>query len=110
MSELVIKLTDDKFQEEIESSKVPMMVDFWASWCAPCKMMTPLIDEAAAAYKGKLKIAKINVEEDQATASQLGVMNIPAFIFFKDGKEVLRFTGVVSKRELAKRIEKVIGA
>lgn len=110
MSGLIIKLTDEKFKGEIESSKVPVMVDFWASWCSPCTTMAPIVEEAASQYKGRLKIAKLDVEENQTVASQLGIMSIPTFVFFKNGKEVLRFSGAVSKRELLRRIEEVIGA
>jgi thioredoxin len=79
-------------------------------WCGPCKMMAPVIDEVAKEYKDRCKFVKLNVEDNQTVASQLGIMNIPTFIFFKGGKEVSRFSGAVPKQEFIKRVETVIGA
>ena len=110
MSEFVTELSDAQFKKEVESSDLPVIVDFWASWCGPCKMMAPVIDEVAKEYKGKCKFVKLNVEDNQTVASQLGIMNIPTFVFFKDGKEVSRFSGAVPKQDLVKRVETVIGA
>ncbi|MBL7068826.1 MAG: thioredoxin [Candidatus Omnitrophica bacterium] len=110
MSEFVFELKDNEFRKEVESSDLPVMIDFWASWCGPCMMMAPVIDEVAEDYKDRLKIAKIDIEENQSVASQLGIMNIPTMVFFKDGKEVSRFSGAVAKKELVDRIEKILGA
>ena len=110
MSEFVTELSDAQFKKEVESSSLPVMVDFSANWCAPCKMMEPVIDEVAEEYKDRCKFVKLNVEDNQTVASQLGIMNIPTFVFFKGGKEVSRFSGAVPKQELIKRVETVIGA
>lgn len=110
MSKFVMELTDDKFKKEVENAKTPVMVDFWASWCGPCKMMAPIVEELAGKYEGKLKAAKINIDDNQAVATQMGVMSIPTFIFFKDGKETKRFSGALSKNELDGRIKDIVGA
>ena len=110
MSKAIVELTDEKFNSVIETSKTPVMIDFWASWCGPCIMMAPIVDEIADKYEGRLKIAKLNVEDNPAVATQLGIMNIPTFVFFEGGKEIKRFSGAVSKKELQKKIEEIIGA
>lgn len=108
MSEHVLKLTDSSFDAEVSKSSIPVLVDFWAEWCGPCRMMSPILDEVAPAYKGKLKIGKINVDENQDAPSKFGVMNIPTMILFKSGKEVERIVGAMSKAELQKKLDRVL--
>jgi thioredoxin 1 len=100
----VIEITDSTFENEIRKSNIPAIVDFWAEWCMPCKAMGPIIDEIAKEFEGRVKIGKINVEENTQIATDMTVMNIPTLVFFKDGEEAGRITGVVQKKELLKKI------
>ncbi len=104
----VLKLTDSNFDAEVVKSGIPVLVDFWAEWCGPCRLMGPILDELAPAYAGKLKIGKVNVDESQETPSQFGIMNIPTMIMFKNGKEADRIVGAMSKADLQKKIEKTL--
>lgn len=104
-----IEVTGKNFKEEIAKSKTPAIVDFWAEWCMPCKMISPLVDEIAKEFAGKIKIGKINVDDNADLATELTVMNIPTLVFFKEGLEAGRVVGVVSKKELLKKIEEVFG-
>lgn len=85
-----IHVSDADFQQKVLSSDVPVVVDFWAPWCGPCRAVAPILDELAGEYEGKLTIAKLNTDEDQQWAGQLGIMAIPTMIVFKDGKEIKR--------------------
>jgi thioredoxin 1 len=105
----VAKFTDGNFDAEVVKSGTPVLVDFWAEWCGPCRLMTPILDELAPAYAGKLKIGKLNVDENQESPSQFGVMNIPTLILFKGGREVERIVGAMSKSDLQKKIDKALG-
>ena len=104
----VSKFTDGNFDAEVVKSGTPVLVDFWAEWCGPCRLMGPILDELAPAYAGKLKIGKLNVDENQDTPSNFGVMNIPTMIVFKNGKEVSRIVGAMSKAELQRKIDSAI--
>ena len=108
MGENVLKVTDDNFDAEVAKSSVPVLVDFWAEWCGPCRLMSPILDEIAPAYKGKVKIGKLNVDENQNSPTKFGVMNIPTMIFFKGGKETERIVGAMSKGDLQKKIDKAL--
>ena len=108
MSKDVIQVTDSNFDAEVTKSTTPVLVDFWAEWCGPCRMIAPILDELAPSYKGKLKIGKLNVDENQDAPAKLGVMNIPTMIVFKNGKEAQRIVGAMSKPELQKKIDQAI--
>ncbi len=101
----LLHLTDANFKQEVLNSKVPVIVDFWAPWCGPCKMLAPVIEESARELDGKIKIGKINVDENPGTATQYAIMSIPTLMFFKNGKVIEQVTGVLSKLQLQKKIE-----
>ncbi len=105
--EHVLEVTDSTFEKEVVKSDIPAIVDFWAEWCVPCKMIAPVVDEIAKEFKGRIKIVKLNVDDNTKTATDLTVMNIPTLLFFKDGREAGRVSGVVSKRDLLKKIKEL---
>lgn len=90
---MVVKVTDNNFEEEVIGSDVPVLLDFFANWCGPCKMLTPVLEELNSAYSGKIKVAKVDTDESQQTAVKYGISSIPCVILFKDGKEVERLVG-----------------
>ncbi len=96
----VLSLNANNFDEEVMHSDKPVLIDFWASWCGPCKMMSPVIDEIAEEMGDSIKVCKINIDEEQNLAVKYNVMSIPTFIVLKDGKEVDRSVGVQSKDEI----------
>ena len=108
MSDEIIQGTDAGFDAEVLKSDVPVLVDFWAPWCGPCLMMAPVLDEIAQAQKGKLKVVKINVDENQKTPMSYGVMAIPTLILFKGGELKEKSIGVVPKAKLAELVAKYI--
>jgi len=99
-------VTDATFEAEVIKSDVPVLVDFWAEWCQPCKMMAPVLDELASDKAGKLKIAKLDVDSNQAMPDRFGIMSIPTMVLFKGGQEVDRAVGYMNKSQLLKRLEK----
>lgn len=98
------KFTDANFQEEALESNIPVIVDFYADWCGPCKMMAPIIDQLATEYEGKVKIGKVNTDENRAIASKYNIMSIPTIIFIKDGEVVETTVGALPKQVLEEKI------
>ena len=101
----LLHLNDTNFKKEVLESPLPVLVDFWATWCGPCKMIAPMVEELSKEYHGKIKVAKLNVEESPRTATHYGVMSIPTLMFFKNGKVADQLVGVLNKHELKKKIE-----
>jgi thioredoxin 1 len=103
----IVILTDANFNSEVLNSEIPVVVDFWAAWCPPCLMIAPIIEELAKEYEGKVKIAKLNVDENPAKATEYRVMSIPNLKFFKEGKVVDEIIGAVPKDQIKKKIENI---
>src|SRR5580698_3294991 len=99
-SPLIVTLTQENFSKEVLESPKPVVVDFWAEWCGPCKMIAPLLDELAGEYQGRASIGKVNIDEDQALASKFGITAIPTLLFFKGGQVAGQVVGMCSKRDL----------
>ncbi|MDS1028962.1 thioredoxin [Bacillota bacterium LX-D] len=104
----ITKVTDSNFQEEVLSSRVPVLVDFWAEWCGPCRMIAPVVEQVAEEYGQKLKVVKLNVDENPSTASRFGIMSIPTLYIFKDGEIANRLVGYMPKDQLKANIDETI--
>jgi len=108
MSESIIHVTDSSFEDEVLSSDKPVIVDYWADWCGPCKMIAPLLDELADEYKGKLTVAKINIDENQETPQKYAVRGIPTLMIFKNGEIAGTKVGAMSKSQLSAFVDSLI--
>jgi thioredoxin 1 len=108
VSQQIAHVNDDEFENQVLNSSEPVLVDFWAEWCGPCKMIAPLLDEVASAYAGRLKVAKVNIDQNQKTPRSYNVRGIPTLMIFKDGKVQATQIGAVNKSQLTQLIDKSI--
>ena len=105
---LEVEVNGNNFKQEVLESTIPVLVDFWASWCMPCRMLAPTIEKLAKENQGKLKVCKLNTDENQNIAAQYGIQGIPTLIIFKEGKEVGRTVGVMSKEKLQEKLDPIL--
>ena len=104
----IVHLSDDTFQKEVIESNIPVLVDYWAEWCGPCKMIAPILDDLVSDYDGKLKIAKLNIDENPQTPTKFGIRGIPTLMIFKDGNPEATKVGALSKSQLTAFIDSTI--
>jgi thioredoxin 1 len=105
-----LTLTDDVFEKEVLKSETPVLVDFWAEWCVPCQMVGPVVEELAQEYEGKLKVGKVNIDENTQTPGMFGIMSIPTVMIFKDGKAEKTFVGVQPKDVFKQGIDEALAS
>ena len=105
---MALELTDATFEQEVKKSAVPVMIDFWAPWCGPCRMLGPTVEKLAEEYKGRVKIMKMNTDENQEVASTLGIQSIPTMIFFKNGQVADKLVGAQPEKEIRNQLESLL--
>lgn len=103
-----ITITDDSFQAEVVESSLPVLVDFWAVWCGPCRMVAPIVDELAVEYEGRVKVGKVDVDSEQKIAADYGIRSIPTLLIFKDGELADQVVGAVPKKQLVEKLDAVL--
>ncbi len=108
MSENVYEFTDKNFESDVQESDIPVLIDFWAVWCGPCKAIAPVIEEVADEYKGKIKVGKVDVDKNQNTAMKYGVRSIPTLLLMKDGEVVNQLVGAVPKSNITDVLESIL--
>ena len=106
-SPAIVNLTAQNFETEVLKSSTPVLVDFWAEWCGPCKMVAPILDELASEYQGKVKIGKVNIDEFQGLATEYGIRAIPTLLIFKEGQVADQIVGLRSKRDFKNKLDRV---
>jgi thioredoxin 1 len=104
----IVHLTDANFKQEVLESKLPVLIDFWATWCAPCRIIAPIVEELSREFDGRLKVCKLDVDSNQNTAIEYGIRSIPTLLFFKNGTVVGQIIGAVAKNKIVEQIEKII--
>ena len=108
MSDNVLELTDETYKTEIESASVPLVIDIWAPWCGPCRMVGPIVEQLGEEFAGRIRVCKLNVDENQNAAAEFGVQAIPTILFFSGGEEVDRIVGAQGKEALKAKIESLL--
>ncbi len=110
MGKNTLELTDANFAATVEHSEVPILVDFWAPWCGPCRLVAPVVEELAETYNGRLRVGKLNTDDNPAVASQFNIRSIPTLLFFKNGQVVDHVVGAVPREKLQKKVDEILGA
>ncbi len=109
MGKNTVELTDANFATTVEQSEVPVLVDFWAPWCGPCRLVAPVVEELAETYSGRLRVGKLNTDDNPTVASQFNIRSIPTLLFFKNGQVVDHVVGAVPREKLQKKVDEILG-